>query len=60
MMAKMYGQLPSYISRHGTTFDLMVTGALAEYENRLLSGEPNHNLSKDQMLEMIRQARSEK
>ena len=59
-MAKMYGQLPSYISKYGTTYDLMVTGALAEYEAKLISGEPNHNLSQKEMLDMIKRARSEK
>ena len=32
-MAKMYGQLPSYVLAHGTTYDMLVTDALLSWEN---------------------------
>lgn len=56
----MYGQLPSYVLENATMFDLMVANALAEYESNLLSGnKPVPDLSQEQMMEMIKNARGD-
>lgn len=55
----MYGQLPSYVLDHGTTFDILVANTLAEYENSLLNsgGKPVPHLSQDEMMDMIKAVR---
>jgi hypothetical protein len=60
-MAKMFGQLPSYILANATSFDIVVTNALAEYENSLANPDQKSvpELSQEEMLEMIRQTRSD-
>lgn len=56
----MFGQLPSHVLENGTMFDILVANTLAEYENSLLNpSKPGHDLSQEQMLEMLRAARSE-
>lgn len=58
----MYGQLPSYVLANGTVFDLLVTDALAEYERKLTNPgalPPAPKLSQEQMMTMIKAARSE-
>lgn len=59
-MAKMYGQLPSYILKHGTTFDILVANTLAEYESSLLNagGKPVPHLSQQEMMDMIKSVRN--
>jgi hypothetical protein len=58
-MAKMYGQLPSYVLEHGTTFDILATNALAEYEQSLLNsgGKVVPHLSQQEMMDMIKAVR---
>lgn len=63
MLAKMYGQLPSYIIANATTFDLIVAGALAEYESDLMKPPEERStpkLSQDEMMNMIKSVREKK
>jgi hypothetical protein len=64
-LAHRYGQLPSEVIARATTFDLYVIDLSARYEryrSDLAEGKvaPAPKLTQDQMLEMMRQARSEK
>jgi len=57
----MYGQLPSYVLANGTTFDLLVADALAEYEQKLANPgytSNTHNLSQEEMMNMINSVRN--
>ena len=60
-MAKMFGQLPSYVLANATSFDIIVANALAEHEHRQANPDQQTTpeLSQEEMLEMIRLARSE-
>lgn len=62
-MAKTFGQLPSYVMANGTTFDILVANALADWENKVMNGETTkpagHNLSQQEMMNMIKAVRSE-
>lgn len=53
----MYGQLPSYILANATTFDILVTNALAKYEKELVDGvskPETPELTQEQMYAMIK------
>lgn len=56
-MAKMYGQLPSYVKDNANTYDMMVTDALLSWEHeqyeRAQGKLPTPNLSQEQMRAMI-------
>lgn len=60
-MAKMYGQLPSYVKANATTYDMLVTDALLSWENeqyeRAQGKTPVPNLTKEEMLAMLKQAK---
>ena len=60
-MAKMYGQLPSYVKANATTYDMLVTDALLSWENeqyeRAQGRTPVPNLTKEEMLAMLKQAK---
>lgn len=62
-LAKMYGQLPSYVKANATTYDLMVMDTVLSWENQKYNESQGiktvPKLSQEQMMEMIRQARSE-
>jgi len=55
----MYGQLPSHIRAHATTYDLMVANTLALYEKRVAAGETADQavpeMSQSQLAEILRQ-----
>ena len=64
-LAHRYGLLPSEVIARATTFDLYVIDLSARYERHrtdLAEGKaaPAPKLTQNQMLEMIRQARSDK
>jgi hypothetical protein len=56
-MAKMYGQLPSVVLNHATTYDMLVTDALLSWENeqyeKAQGKMPSPNLSQDEMKAML-------
>jgi hypothetical protein len=56
-MAKMYGQLPSVVLNHATTYDMLVTDALLSWEHeqyeRAQGKVPTPNLSQDEMKAML-------
>lgn len=54
ILAKMYGQLPSNVLQNGTLYDIVVSNALAEWENQSKSSP---NLSQDEMIEMIKRVK---
>ena len=61
-MAKMYGLLPSQVRNFGTTYDIKVTEALMDWENKIAeearTGVPAApKLSQEQMKAMIENAR---
>jgi hypothetical protein len=65
-MAKMYGQLPSVVLNHATTYDMLVTDALLSWENeqyeRAQGKVPTPNLSQEEMKSMlarVKKSRSE-
>jgi len=59
----MYGQLPSYVKANATTFDVMVMDVMLSWENQKLDEsqgkKPIPKLSQQQMMDMLKQARSE-
>jgi hypothetical protein len=63
-LAHRYGLLPSEVMARATTFDLYVIDLSARYEryrNELAEGKsaPRAKLTQDQMLDMLKRARSE-
>lgn len=62
-MAKMYGQLPSYVRDHATTYDMMVTEAVLTWEKEQYDkaqGKPSvPKLSVEDMKSMLNNSRKE-
>jgi hypothetical protein len=60
-MAKMYGQLPSYVMANATTYDMLVTDALLSWEHeqyeRAQGRTPVPNLTQEEMIAMLKQAK---
>lgn len=60
-MAKLYGQLPSYIRDNATTFDMLVTNTMLAWEKEQydkVSGKSSTpELSQEQMKAMIKAAK---
>lgn len=56
-MAKMYGQLPSYVMANATTYDMLVTDALLSWEHeqyeKAQGKVPTPNLSQEEMRAML-------
>jgi hypothetical protein len=63
-MAKMYGQLPSYVKEHATLYDMRVTSAVLAWEQEQYdkaSGKPSTpKLSQEDMKAMLKRVRKEK
>lgn len=61
-MAKMYGQLPSYVKDHATTYDMLVTDALLSWEqeqyNKAQGKLSTPNLSQEEMQAMLDRVRN--
>lgn len=61
-MAKMYGQLPSTVLAHATTYDMMVTDALLSWEqeqyNKSQGKLSTPNLSQEEMQAMLDRVRN--
>ena len=62
-LAKLYGQLPSYVRDNATIYDLSVANVMTSWENKRmaeLNGEKTvPNLSQEEMMTMLKQARGE-
>jgi hypothetical protein len=62
-MAKLYGQLPSYVKGNATTFDIRVTSTMLAWEKEQYdkaAGVPSApELSQVEMLAMIKSVREE-
>ena len=62
-LAKMYGQLPSYVKANATTYDLMVMDTVLSWENKKYNESQGiksvPKLSQAQMMAMIEKVRSE-
>jgi thiamine biosynthesis lipoprotein ApbE len=62
-MAKLYGQLPSYVRDNATTFDITVTSAVLAWEkeqyDKANGVPPTQNLSQEQMKAMIKTVRKQ-
>lgn len=63
-MAKMYGQLPSYVRDNATTFDIIVTNTVLAWEQEQYDKANGKTtvpeLSLDEMQAMMKAARKEK
>lgn len=63
-MAKLYGQLPSYVKEHATLFDMRVTNAVLAWEQEQYdkaSGKSSTpKLSQDEMQAMLERVRNKK
>ena len=61
-MAKMYGQLPSYVKANATTYDMMVTDAVLSWEkeqyDKAQGKTPVPNLSQDEMKAMLERVKA--
>ena len=61
-MAKMYGQLPSTVLAHATTYDMMVTDALLSWEqeqyDKAQGKAPVPNLSQEEMRAMLERVKA--
>jgi hypothetical protein len=61
-MAKMYGQLPSYVKDNATIFDIQVTTAILAWEQEQYDKANGKvsvpNLSKEEMQEMLNKVRA--
>lgn len=63
-LAKTYGQLPSYVRRNATTFDIMVMDAAMtweDYQQNKASGrlQKPPELSQEELLKILQETRSE-
>jgi hypothetical protein len=62
-MAKMYGQLPSYVKANATTYDMLVTDAVLTWEKEQYdkaSGKPSApKLSIQDMMSMLDNAKKQ-
>ncbi len=62
-MAKMYGQLPSYVKANATTYDMLVTEAVLTWEKEQYdkaAGKPvAPKLSIEDMMTMMKNARKQ-
>ena len=62
-MAEKWGQLPSYVEQHATTYDLMIMDVLATYDNyqqQKASGKIDPSIYKftdDELLTMLEKSR---
>ena len=62
-MAEKWGQLPSYVEQHATTYDLMIMDVLATYDNyqqQKASGKVDPSIYKftdDELKAMLEQSR---
>lgn len=60
-MAKMYGQLPSYVKANATVYDMRVTQTLLAWERqqyeKAQGKPPTPNLTQEQMKQMIAKVR---
>lgn len=63
-MAKMYGQLPSYVKEHATLYDMRVTSAVLAWEQEQYdkaSGRPSApKLTVEEMKAMLERVRNNK
>lgn len=56
----MFGQLPSQVLANGTMFDIQVANTLAEWENRMISGNNagekklTPQMSQEEMMAMLK------
>ena len=57
-MAKEFGLLPSEVARRATTYDIMVYDMMIAWENHQADPTAAPQLTEEQMLEMIRNART--
>jgi hypothetical protein len=59
----MYGQLPTYVQTNATTYDIKVMDVMLSWEQKQQDQRDGKlstpKLSQQQMLEMLKQARSE-